>query len=101
MERDPTVSGLKRVAMTREQSWTFELLPEALAELGIEAQSIMHVGAHKGEEVPIYQKCGFDQITLVEPDPVNAAVPARRVPGRHRVAERRRPRPGRRRSIGR
>lgn len=71
-ERRPDVSGMKRVAMTREQSWTFDLLPEALAELGIEAKSILHVGAHRGEEVPIYQKCGFEQITLIEPDPVNA-----------------------------
>jgi FkbM family methyltransferase len=72
-ERRPDVSGMKRVAMTQAQSWTFELLPDALAELGIEAKSILHVGAHRGEEVPIYQKCGFEQITLVEPDPVNAA----------------------------
>ena len=72
-ERRPDVSGMKRVAMTREQSWTFDLLSEALAELGIEARSILHVGAHRGEEVPIYQKCGFDEITLVEPDPENAS----------------------------
>ena len=72
-ERRPDVSGMKRVAMTSPQAWTFDLLPDALAELGIEAKSILHVGAHQGEEVPIYQKCGFEQITLVEPDPVNAA----------------------------
>jgi len=72
MERTPDVSGMKRVKMTPEQYWTFNLLPEALAELGIEPKGIIHVGAHKGEEVPIYLKCGFDEITLVEPDPVNA-----------------------------
>jgi FkbM family methyltransferase len=73
LERRPDISGLKRVAMTTEQSWTFDLLPEALAELGIEARSVLHVGAHRGEEVPIYQKCGFASIVLVEPDPDNAA----------------------------
>lgn len=73
LERRPDVSGMKRVAMTREQAWTFDLLPEAMAELGIEARSILHVGAHRGEEVPIYRKCGFEQVTLVEPDPDNAA----------------------------
>lgn len=73
LERRPEVSGLKRVAMTREQAWTFSLLPEALADLGIAATSLMHVGAHRGEEVEVYRKCGFDRITLVEPDPDNAA----------------------------
>jgi FkbM family methyltransferase len=73
LERRPDISGLKRVAMTREQAWTFDLLPDALAELGLKPTSLMHVGAHKGEEVPIYRKCGIEDITLVEPDPVNAA----------------------------
>jgi FkbM family methyltransferase len=73
LERRPDISGLKRIAMTREQAWTFDLLPEALADLGIAAKGVLHVGAHRGEEVPIYRKCGFDQITLVEPDPDNAA----------------------------
>lgn len=73
LEARPTTSeGLKRVAMEPGQSWTFDLLPEALAELGIEARDVLHVGAHRGEEVPIYAKCGFEQVTLVEPDPVNA-----------------------------
>jgi len=73
LERRPDISGMKRVAMTREQAWTFDLLPEALAELGIDAKAILHVGAHRGEEVPIYAKCGFERFTLVEPDPDNAA----------------------------
>lgn len=73
LERRPDISGLKRVAMTREQAWTFDLLPDALAELGLKPTSLMHVGAHKGEEVPIYRKCGIEDITLVEPDPINAA----------------------------
>lgn len=71
LEQRPDVSGLKRVAMTREQAWTFELLPDALAELGIEPRSVLHVGAHRGEEVPVYRRCGFGEITLVEPDPAN------------------------------
>jgi FkbM family methyltransferase len=73
LESRPDISGLKRVAMTREQAWTFDLLPEALAELEITAKAVLHVGAHRGEEIPVYRKCGFDQITLVEPDPDNAA----------------------------
>jgi FkbM family methyltransferase len=72
LERRPEVSGMKRVAMTQEQAWTFDLLPEALADLGVPAKGVLHVGAHRGEEVPIYEKCGFDWIALVEPDPDNA-----------------------------
>lgn len=73
LERRPEISGMKRVAMTGEQAWTFDLLPEALAELGVPANAVIHVGAHRGEEVEVYRKCGFDRITLVEPDPDNAA----------------------------
>jgi FkbM family methyltransferase len=74
LERRPESSdGMKRVAMTGEQAWTFDLLPDALADLGVPATGVIHVGAHRGEEVPIYRKCGFEQITLVEPDPDNAA----------------------------
>lgn len=69
LESRPEVSGMKRVAMTGEQRWTFELLPTALAELGISAKGVIHVGAHLGEEVPVYRACGFGRITLVEPDP--------------------------------
>jgi FkbM family methyltransferase len=70
--RPESSGGMKRVAMTPEHYWTFNLLPEAMTELGIEARGVLHVGAHRGEEVPIYRKCGFEQVTLVEPDPDNA-----------------------------
>jgi FkbM family methyltransferase len=70
--RPESSGGFKRVAMTPEQYWTFDLLPEALAELGIEARGVLHVGAHRGEEMPVYAKCGFESFTLVEPDPLNA-----------------------------
>jgi FkbM family methyltransferase len=35
---------------------------------------VLHVGAHHGEEVPIYLGAGFTRITLVEPDPRNCDV---------------------------
>lgn len=73
LERDPQVSGMKRVAMTPGQAWTFDLLPQALSELGVDAKSVLHVGAHRGEEMPVYEACGFGGFTLVEPDPENAA----------------------------
>jgi FkbM family methyltransferase len=40
----------------------------------------MHVGAHRGEEVPVYRRCAFAQIILVEPDPDNAAYLAQECP---------------------
>lgn len=81
LERGPETSGMKRVAMTSEQAWTFALLPEAIADLGIEPRGVLHVGAHQGEEVPVYRQCDFEYITLVEPDPDNAAVLRDTYPG--------------------
>jgi methyltransferase, FkbM family len=72
LERQSEAAGMKRVTMARDQSWTFNLLPEALAELGIDAKAVLHVGAHRGEEVPVYRSCGFGSIVLVEPDPGDA-----------------------------
>lgn len=54
--------------------WSFRLLPAAMDELRIRPQGVVHVGAHHGEEVPIYLECGFRTITLVEPDPENCAI---------------------------
>jgi len=71
--RPESSGGFKRVAMTPEQYWTFDLLPEAMTELGVEPRGVLHVGAHRGEEMPVYAKCGFESFTLVEPDPDNAA----------------------------
>lgn len=57
-----------------DPEWTLQLLPDALAVLGIEPAGVIHVGAHHGEEVPVYQRCGFESITLVEPDPASCAL---------------------------
>lgn len=44
-------------------------LPRLLAEQGIEPRGVLHVGAHRGEEVPVYRKLGFRRIVLAEPNP--------------------------------
>lgn len=44
-----------------------------IAERGIEPTGIVHVGAHRGQEVPSYRECGFGRIVLVEPEPRLAA----------------------------
>lgn len=63
-----------RVETVTDPGWTFRLLPQALEALGVEPRHVLHVGAHHGEEVPTYLQCGFNTITLVEPDPDNCAL---------------------------
>lgn len=57
-----------------DQAWTFARLPYVLDAYDIKPHSVVHIGAHHGEEVPVYRDCGFEQIILVEPDPRNVAV---------------------------
>jgi FkbM family methyltransferase len=59
------------VETVNDPGWTFHLLPEALTALDVKPRAVLHVGAHHGEEVPIYLACGFETITLVEADPAN------------------------------
>lgn len=40
---------------------------------GIERPGVIHVGAHRGQEVPYYRKAGFDRIVCVEPNPKHLA----------------------------
>lgn len=54
--------------------WSFRLFGPAIEELRIRPVGVLHVGAHHGEEVPIYLENGFTKVTLVEPDPKNCDV---------------------------
>lgn len=45
----------------------FHALPDLLADL--EPRGVVHVGAHKGQEVPDYRAAGFERIVLIEPNP--------------------------------
>lgn len=63
------VQGQRHPKIIREPGWTFKLLPDALKQLKIEPEGIIHVGAHWGQEVPVYLELGFDPIVLIEPDP--------------------------------
>lgn len=45
----------------------FAHLDEALR--GVPRVGVVHVGAHKGQEVPSYRAAGFEVIVLVEPNP--------------------------------
>ncbi len=62
------------VTLPADQAWTFERLDQVMAAHGILPGAVVHIGAHHGEEVPIYRRCGFAAITLVEPDPRNTEV---------------------------
>jgi FkbM family methyltransferase len=52
---------------------SFDAFPELISRLGIDPRHLVHVGAHKGEEMPYYRAAGFRHITLVEPNPQFAA----------------------------
>lgn len=46
-----------------------EDLPSLMRRHWVPPVGVIHVGAHRGEEVPTYTRCGFAKITLVEADP--------------------------------
>lgn len=48
-------------------------LPGLFRKHNIHPRGVVHVGAHLGQEVPSYRRCGFERIVLVEPNPVLAA----------------------------
>lgn len=56
--------------------WSLRLIGDALEELRIRPVGVIHVGAHLGQEVPLYLGCGLSRITLIEPDPEACAVMA-------------------------
>lgn len=70
---------MTRIMLPPEQAWTFARLPALLDERGIAARMVLHIGAHHGEELAIYRRCGFTSMRLVEPDPGNVAVLATRI----------------------
>lgn len=47
----------------------FAGFPSLVKALGVEPRHLVHVGAHKGEEMPYYIEAGVQRITLIEPIP--------------------------------
>lgn len=47
----------------------FADFPRLMGALHVEPRHLIHVGAHKGEEVQFYKEAGVERITLVEPIP--------------------------------
>lgn len=45
----------------------FQQLEEVV--YGVDPEGVIHVGAHKGQEVADYRRAGFERIVLVEPNP--------------------------------
>lgn len=58
--------------------WSLRLIGDALEDLRIRPVGVIHVGAHLGQEVPLYLAAGLTRVTLVEPDPEACAVMAGR-----------------------
>lgn len=52
---------------------TIRHLPPLMRRLGIRPLGVVHVGAHLGQEIPIYREAGFDRIVMVEANPELAA----------------------------
>lgn len=48
---------------------TVDGLRDLMAEHGIPAKGVVHVGAHLGQEVPLYRSIGFNEIILIEANP--------------------------------
>src|SRR5690606_38435456 len=55
-----------------------------LADLGSRPIGVVHVGAHRGDEVAGYRQVGFEFITLVEPEPRLAERLRRKFPSTER-----------------
>jgi FkbM family methyltransferase len=64
------------VKVIHDWRWSLRLIGDALEELRIRPVGVIHIGAHLGQEVPLYLGCGLERITLVEPDPEACAVMA-------------------------
>lgn len=47
----------------------FTDFPRLMSDLAIEPLHLVHVGAHRGEEMPFYAAAGIAEVTLVEPIP--------------------------------
>lgn len=60
---------MKQIFLTPAEAWTFARLPDLVQDHQIPTGTVVHIGAHQGEEVAVYRDCGFDRIRLVEPDP--------------------------------
>lgn len=56
------------IDMGPDERYTLKRLPALLDEYGIARTGVVHVGAHLGEEVSVYDECGFHRVILVEPD---------------------------------
>lgn len=68
------------IELGSDERYTFRRLPGVLSRLGIKPAGVVHVGAHLGEEVPVYDECGFDRVILVEPDAQRVAEIRNRYP---------------------
>jgi FkbM family methyltransferase len=66
------------VKVIHDWRWSLRLIGDALEALRVRPVGVIHVGAHLGQEVPLYLAQGLQRITLVEPDPEACAVMAGR-----------------------
>lgn len=49
-----------------------QVVPAQFKRFGLQARGVVHVGAHHGEELPVYKAMGFKRILFVEANPALA-----------------------------
>lgn len=63
-----------------------DLLSQAYERFGVPRKGLIHIGAHKAEELPWYQKLGVEQILWIEADPAREPVLREKLKG-HKGSE--------------
>ena len=49
-------------------------LPHLYAKYNMKVTGVIHVGAHHGEEYPVYRQCGIPWVIFIEPIEENCAI---------------------------
>lgn len=60
---------VEQLIMADDHELTIRALLSQVQKSGLRSTGVIHVGAHLGEEVPVYREFGYSPIILVEPNP--------------------------------
>lgn len=60
---------VEHITMADNHELAMRTLLAQVQKIGLHNSGVIHVGAHLGEEVPVYREFGYSPIILVEPNP--------------------------------